>query len=61
MACAGLGCVSLSATAVIIKLVCATAQYNCLLFNDKLINLDNMEESCLLRAHVVAAAVLLAL
>lgn len=60
MACAGLGCVSLSATAVIIKLVCATAQYDCLLFNDKLINLD-MEESCLLRAHVVAAAVLLAL
>lgn len=44
--CDGLGCVSPSATLVIIKLVCTPGLCDSLLFNDKLIHSDNMNEGC---------------
>lgn len=46
-ACSGRGRDSLSAAVVLTKLVCAPTQYGCLLFNDKLMHSDNMEEGCL--------------
>lgn len=46
MGCDGLGCVSPSATLVIIKLVCTPGLCDSLLFNDKLIHSDNMNEGC---------------
>lgn len=55
VACAGLGWVSLSATVVKIKPVCAAVQCDCLLVNDKLIHSGSIEEGCLLPVQVGAA------
>lgn len=58
VACAGLEYVSLLTTVVIEKLVCASMQFDCLLFNDKLIHSGNMAEGCLLDLHVQVGAAL---